>query len=51
MSDEEKYEWRVTYDTRLGILCEDRQSTPEQRELARAEADAAVKAMREPELL
>lgn len=38
-------EWQVTYDTRLGHLCEDRPPSPEQEALARAEADEAVRAM------
>jgi len=42
--DEEfDYEWHVVYETRLGILCEDRPPTPEQEHIARTEADAAVR--------
>ncbi len=53
MSEEElDCEYRVIYETRLGILTDGRRpSNREERELARQEADAAVKAMREPELL
>lgn len=32
------YEFHVTYETRLGIRCEDRDSTPEQRKIAWDEA-------------
>lgn len=35
-------EWDVTYHTRLGIMCEDRQPTPEQECIAHEEADRAV---------
>lgn len=42
------YEWRVTYETRLGILCEDRAPTPEQELVARMEADAAIATLNPP---
>ena len=32
-------EWRVIYETRLGILCEERQPTEEQLNIATEEAD------------
>jgi len=52
MTPDEQYEWNVIHQTRCNILTDGRRSTtPEERELARQEADAAVKAMREPELL
>ncbi len=52
MTPDEQYEWNVINQTRCNILTDGRRSpTPEERELARLEADAAVKAMREPELL
>jgi len=41
------YEWRVTYETRLGILCGIATPTPEQEQIARTEADAAVKELKE----
>lgn len=41
-SEELLKEWRVIYDTRLGILCEDRSPTPEQSKLARTEADLHI---------
>ena len=41
-------EWHVTYETRLGMLCEDREPTPRQVEIAMAEADAACKDERRP---
>lgn len=51
-------EWNVIYQTRLGIMCEDREPTPEQESIAHQEADRAVIAMqnlpprssRQPEL-
>lgn len=38
-------EWKHVYQTRLGILCEDREPTPEQESIAHQEADRAVLAM------
>jgi hypothetical protein len=40
-------EWDHLYHTRLGILCEDRVPTPEQEQIARTEADAAVRELKE----
>jgi len=41
------YEWQVRYQERLGLLCEDRAPTPEQELVARTEADAVVKELKE----
>lgn len=38
-------EWLHAHQTRLGIMCEDRQPTPEQESIAHEEADRAVLAM------
>lgn len=38
-------EWEHVRQTRLGIMCEDRQPTPEQECIAHEEADKAVLAM------
>ena len=46
--DELAAEWRVIYETRLGILCGSATPTPEQEALARAEADDAVRRLRTP---
>jgi len=46
--DEEfDYERLVILETRLGILCEDRAPTPEQEMIARTEADAAMRELKE----
>jgi hypothetical protein len=46
--DQLVYEWRVIYETRIGILTDGRgNETPEQEALARAEADEAVRRLRE----
>jgi len=45
--DELAAEWRVIYETRLGILCGTATPTPEQEALARAESDDAVRRLRE----
>jgi len=48
MTDTElQAEWRVIFETRLGILCEDRAPTPEQEHIARTEADAAVRELKD----
>lgn len=35
-------EWNYRYAERLGVLCEDREPTDEQKRMARDEADLAV---------
>ena len=41
-------EWRVIFETRIGILTDGRgNETPEQEALARVEADDAVRRLRE----
>lgn len=47
--EEELEEWLHIYQTRLGILCEDREPTEEQRAIAKQDADEAVRKMRERE--
>ncbi len=52
MTEEElQYEYSVIYETRLGILAGASTSTREQREIARREADAAIKELRKQETL
>ena len=36
-------EWNYRYDERLGMLCEDRQPTADEVNIARSEAGAAIK--------
>lgn len=42
MTRDEQAEWRLIYETRLGILCEDRDPTPAQVKIARDEANRSV---------
>jgi len=41
------YEWQVRFTERLGILCGTDTPTPEQELIARTEADAAVRELKE----
>jgi len=45
--DELAAEWRYRREERIGILCGSATPTPEQEALARAEADEAVRRLRE----
>ena len=45
-SEELKIEWKHVYETRLGILCEDRQPIPDQIEIATKEADEHIELLR-----
>jgi len=36
-------EWRYRYDERLGIMCEGREPTDEQKNIAGQEADEAIR--------
>lgn len=50
MTDFLREEYRYRYLERIGMMCEDREPTPEQREYARQEALKAVEQFRkEPE--
>lgn len=40
MTAEQQKEWEYRYQERLGILCEDREPTEEQKRIAKEEADA-----------
>lgn len=40
-------EWEYRFNERLGIMCEDREPTPEQVRVARTEADKAVAELKE----
>ena len=52
MTTDEQYEWNVIHQTRLGILTDGlRSPTPEERELARAEADAWLADQNKQEML
>jgi hypothetical protein len=42
-------EWNHIRSTRLGILCEDREPTPEQIHIAEAEADEHVRRLADPD--
>lgn len=42
-------EWRVIYETRLGVLCADQPPTAEQQKLAKNEADRHCAALKREE--
>ena len=46
MSTEESFEWEYIYQERLGMLCEDREPSPEEVQMACKDANEAVKRMR-----
>lgn len=41
------YEWQYRYDERLAIMCEDREPTEDQKEIARKQADKELKALKQ----
>lgn len=45
MTDAEREEYRYRYLERLGLMCEDREPTPEQRTFAQQQALKEVKAL------
>jgi len=40
-----KHEWEYRYRERLGMLCEDREPTPDERNMARRCANATILAL------
>ena len=42
---ETKQEWEYRYQERLGLTCEDRDPTPDERNRARREANSAILAL------
>jgi len=49
MTEDEFAEWGVVFQTRLGSLCGTAEPTKAQMLMAKAEADAAIKAIKEQE--
>ncbi len=49
MTDDEFAEWGVIFQTRLGSLCGTAEPSEAQTLIAKAEADAAIKALKEQE--
>jgi len=47
MTDDEFAEWGVVFQTRLGSLCGTAEPTEAQMLMAKAEADAAIRALKE----